>query len=422
MAELWILAYPVIVATLSQSVMGVVDTFYMGRIGTTEQGAVGFAALIFWTVSSLFVGTQQGVSTFAAQLYGAGDFTRCGRDGWIGLFISVPSAAILAVIALFTVEIFELIQTGTHVGASGEGSIIPHASNYLSIRLFGSLFILINLGVTNFLRGIGDTKTPMYFTIGANVLNVLLDYWLILAEGGPHLGATGAALGSVIATGVFSLAYMAFFLSGRCHRRFATRRIQVPRLREMLDFLKIGAPIGGTWALEMIAWTVFMGMVSRLGNMALASTIIVFEVLHFSFMVAVSIGTAATTLVGQYLGAEDPKTAQKTARSALISGVVYCVTMGLLFLFMRRIIMSTFSLDPEVIETGCRLFIYAAVFQFFDGLGISSNGVIRGAGDTRFPLYLTVFLAVLFFIPLTYLLTWKADLGIDGHGSPPPSS
>ncbi len=405
--ELWALAYPVIVATLSQSMMGVVDTFFMGRIGTTEQGAVGLAGVIFWTVISFFSGTLHGVSTFAAQHFGAGDLRRCGRDGWLGLTMALPSAAILGVVSVFTGSIFTVLGS--------DGALLPHASSYMSIRLLGTLFIFINFAVINFLRGVGDTRTPMYFTLGANLLNGALNYALVLGNwGAPRMGASGAALASVIATAVFSIFYLFFFFTGARARRFHTRVIQPASPREVFGFLRVGLPIGASWMLEMVSWSAFMSIVSRIGHAELAATNIVFQVLHFSFMGAVALGTAATTLVGQYLGAENVAIAEKTARSTIRSCIGYCVTMGLLFLAARYQIVTLFNPDPDVIAVGGRLFVYAAIFQFFDGLGISSNGVIRGAGDTRWPMILSVLLGWGFFIPSTYALVAAAGMGIDG--------
>lgn len=406
-AELWAMAFPVIVATLSQSIMGMVDTFFMGRIGTVEQGAVGFSGIIFWTLTSLFVGTLQGVSTFAAQHHGAGRKRRCGRDGWLGLYVTLPSAVILGSVALLTEPILELM------GSNRE--ILPHATDYLSIRLAGALFVFVNYAVVAFLRGVGDTKTPMYFTLGANILNAVLNYALVLGHwGSPRLGASGAAIASVIATGVFSLAYLSCFLTGQRHRSYRTRHIRRPGFKETVAFLKVGAPIGGSWTLEMLSWTAFMAIVGWIGNAELAATNIVFQVLHFSFMGAVSLATAATTLVGQYLGADEIETAKKTARSTIRWGIIYCVSLGFVFLAARRQIVAVFNTDPAVIDVGARLFVYAAVFQFFDGLGISSNGVIRGAGDTRWPMVVMALLAWVIFVPLTYILARTMDLGVDG--------
>ncbi|MFH1999255.1 MAG: MATE family efflux transporter [Planctomycetota bacterium] len=406
-AELWTLAYPVMVATLSQSMMGVVDTFYMGRVGTAEQGAVGLSMITFWTITSLFVGTVHGVATFAAQHFGARNFHLCGRDGWMGLYFSVPAALLLAGIACLSEPIFVLLGQ--------DDSIVPHASAYISVRLYGAFAVLVNYTMVSFLRGIGDTKTPMYFAFGANVLNIIINYPLILGHWGcPAMGAFGAALGSVIATAIFSVAYLIFFLTGERHRRYQTRFIPYPRFKEMVSFLKIGLPIGGNWTLEMISWTAFMIIISRFGAVALAATEIVFEILHFSFLGAIALGHAATTLVGQYLGADHPGTAQKTAKSTILSSILYCVSMGVLFFTCRKLIVSWFSLDQAVIDVGARLFIYAAIFQFFDGLGISCTSVIRGAGDTRWPMLLMAIVAWGFFIPLTFVLTQWADMGIDG--------
>jgi putative MATE family efflux protein len=363
--------------------------------------------ITFWTITSLFVGTLQGVSTFAAQHYGAGKFRRCGQDGWMGLFIAVPSALILGGVAVFSTTIYELLGQ--------DETIVPHAADYTFIRLCGAFFVCINYGMVSFLRGIGDTKTPMYFTFGANVLNIILNYPLILGGWGfPALGAAGAALGSVIATAVFSTAYLVFFLTGERVQKFKTRHILLPRVKDVLAYVKIGVPIGGSWVLEMVSWMAFMVIVSHFGNVCLAATEIVFEVLHFSFMGAIALGTAATTLVGQYLGAEEPAFAQKTARSTIVSSVIYCSSFGVVFFTCRYLIINLFTLDPTVVEVGAKLFMYAAVFQLFDGLGISCTGVIRGAGDTRWPMMLMAFMAWGVFIPMTCALTYWTDLGIDG--------
>ena len=267
--------------------------------------------------------------------------------------------------------------------------------------------MLVNFALVSFLRGIGDTRTPMYLTLAANVLNIALDYWLILAPGGPALGAAGAALGSVLATGIISAAYLVFFFTGERHRRFRTRRRVHIRWKEWIDFFKVGLPIGLHWAMEMISWLVFMAIVSRFSVYALAATEVVFEVLHLSFQGAIALGTAATTLVGQYLGANRPGLALNSARSTLISSILYCVAMGTIFLVFRRFIMEQFSDETPVIEAGCRLFIYAFLFQFFDGLAISCSGVIRGAGDTRWPMIFMLVAAWGFFLPFTYLLTTR---------------
>jgi len=405
-AELWILAYPVIVATLSQSLMGVVDTFYMGRVGSAEQGAVGLAAITFWTIISLFVGTLYGVSTFSAQHFGAKKFERCGRDGWLVIYLSLPFAICCIGLSFFSETVYMLIGS--------DPSVIPHAADYTYIRLMGGGFVLINYGISSFLRGIGDTRTPMYFTLGANIFNIVFNYYLILAPNGPKMGASGAALGSVLATAVFSITYIAFFLSGKRNSLFKTRRLVAPPWNELISFLKTGAPIGMSWFLEMVSWTAFMAIISRFGVVALAATGIVFEVIHFSFQGAIALGTAATTLVGQYIGAGKIEIAEKSAKAVLKSSVIYCVLMGLIFLVFRQFIMEKFTLDQEVIEVGKRLFIYVAIFQFFDGLAISSNSVIRGAGDTKWSMIFMMIMAWGFFLPGTYLLTEIAGYGIDG--------
>lgn len=407
MREVLVMSAPLILSFVSFSLMGVVDSVIMGRVGTPEQGAVGLGSMLAWGLSVLFTGTITAVNTFVAQDFGARKLDRLRRHVFTALLLIPPFvAAIWAMIPLFP----GMIRL---IGSSPE--VAPHVQVYLSIRIFSAPFVMGAFAITSFLRGLGNMRTPMIVTIVANILNAILALLLVFGLYGlPRLGVAGAALASLTAGACETLIYLIIFFSPRYHRQYRTRSWSRPTLEEIKRFLKIGVPIGGLMLFDMVAWTLFSIYASTLQPAALAAHMIIFQVMHFSFLPAVAISVTGTTLVGQYLGAQRADLAQKSAYRSIGAGVGYMLIIGSLMILLRRPLISAFNPDPAVYDVGRIIIIIAALFQPFDGIGITTSGVLRGAGDTRFPMVAMAISAVLVFIPGVYVLGKLMDWGIAG--------
>src|SRR5512134_3568845 len=167
------LAYPIVLTQMSQTVMHVVDSIFVGRLGAAELGALGFSGIWLWTVFSVFSGTANGVQTFVSQAWGAGDDRSCGRWAWQGLYAVVP-AAMLAVLAFVAVA----EPLWRVLGATPE--VREHALDYARTRPIGFAGLAIWMVLAAFFRGIGETRTPLVATLVANVLNAALAYGLVL--------------------------------------------------------------------------------------------------------------------------------------------------------------------------------------------------------------------------------------------------
>jgi MATE family multidrug resistance protein len=395
--EVATLAYPVILTQISMTAMGIVDSAMVGTLGATELGAVGFGGIWLWTFVCFFVGTMTGVQTFVSQREGAGAFEECGAWAWQGIYAVAPMALLACTgLFFFAADLMRLL------GPSDE--LQPLAASYLSARSLGMIGMLSAVAFSSFFRGIGDTRTPLYATLGANVVNAVLDYGLIFGElGMPRLGVVGAGIATAIAEWIYMLAMLAPFLRPRIRERYATAN-RTPVLRDVRRLLRTGAPIGGQWWLEMVSFAAFTTLVAKMGDASMAASQAFVALLSISFMQAIGLGTAVQTLVGQYIGADDRQHGDTAFRSGLKLAAVLAGGIALLFTSIPDLLMGIFTDDPEVIRLGRPLMFVGAMFQFFDAFGIVADGALRGAGDTRWPFLIRLGLAWGVFVPLAYLM------------------
>lgn len=407
MSEVLRIALPAIVSQLSVTLMWIADTFFVGRLGTAEQGAVGFAGAVAWTLCSVVAGTLTAVQIFVAQHVGAGSGAKAGRVTWQGIAIAGIAAVPVLVIGLAG----ESILGAFHI----HPTLLPHAVTYFRIRLLGAGATFVALACENYLRGIGDTRTPMVIALLANLTNIVFDYLLIFGHAGfPRMGVAGAAwatVGSCVLQAV--ILFWIFLRRGRKEGHLPERVVR-PSAPEMLRLLRVGVPVGLQWVLDMGSWTAFTTIIAGLGEVQAAANQVAVSILHLSFMPGYGISVAATTLVGQYLGSGNPRAAIRSAHHAMGLAVIFMGAMGVAFLFGRGILVRAFNPDPAVIQVGERLLLIAAIFQVFDAVNLALSGVLRGAGDTRFPMLATIVMAWLVFLPTAWFLSVRLGFGVVG--------
>ena len=393
--EVWVLAYPVVITMASRTVMGFVDTAMVGRLGITELAAVGLAGILTWTLYSFFGGLLTSINTFVAQCYGAGDRRGIAVAAWQGLYIALVSYLLVLLISRFTEHAFALLKPSQEIQQLG---VV-----YTRIRLYGGITAFIHFAVSSFLRGIGDTKTPMWIAIIANLINIILDYLLIFGHFGfPRLEVTGAAIATVIAGTVSAVIYLAIFFSKKFNREYQTRSNFQINLRQIRRILRIGAPMGIQSLLDLGSFTIFTAMIGRMGDLALAANTVAITLLSISFMPLFGVSLASTTLVGQYIGSGQLHYARKSGYTAIKIGVAYTVVIAILFVTVPKLLFSLITTDQEVAQLGTQILFLAAIFQLSDGFGICSSGALKGAGDTLFTMLVGLGYAWFLFLPLAY--------------------
>ena len=219
----------------------------------------------------------------------------------------------------------------------------------------------------------------------AVAVHLVFAYGLIFGElGMPAWGVLGAG----VAQSITSYAYLALLLYAVLRKKVRTRyntRPVWPRLADMARFLRTSAPIGGQWFLDMTTFAIFAAIVARMGDASAAASQAMLQLLALSFMQAVAISTACSTLVGRYIGAGDLDAAERSYRSGLSLGLVVTAFFAILFLSVPELLLSVFNTEPEFLELGRPLLALGAFFQVVDAMGIIANSALRGAGDTRWP-------------------------------------
>jgi MATE family multidrug resistance protein len=405
--EVTLLAYPIVLTQMSQTVMHVVDSIFVGRLGAAELGALGFSGIWLWTVMSVFSGTATGVQTFVSQAHGAGDEKSCGAWAWQGLYAVVPP---------LTLALFAFVAGAEWLwrisGASPE--IREHALAYARMRPYGMAGLGVWMVLAAFFRGLGNTRTPLLATIVANAVNALLAWALVFGRLGlPAMGVAGAGLATSIAEWVGAGILVVALSLSPVKQRYATQPVR-PDRQAIRRFLRTGLPIGGQWVLDMSAFAIFTTLVARMGNASMAATQAMISLLSMSFMQAIGIGLAATTLVGRYKGAGDLASAVRSYRSARKLGIVLATGIAALFVLAPEVLLSMYTSDAEVLRLGRPLLALGAAFQLFDAVQIVAGGALRGAGDTRWPFLVQTGLAWFLRLPLAWLFAVTLGGGVVG--------
>ena len=376
--EVWNLAYPVALATVAETVMQAIDTAMVGRLGTAALGGVGFAGLWIWMLFVPFTGTAQGLQAFVSRHDGAEEQARCGPWIWQAAWLVVPAMTLwmFAVAYLFP-------RIVAFVGPSPE--MASAALAFGTQRLWGGPPVAFNFVLFAFFRGVGDTRTPLYVTLAAVSVHLFFAYALIFGHFGfPAWGAAGAGAAQSITSWAYLVLLLAAVLRPGVRARYHTQPVR-PVLAEQLRFLRTSAPMGGQWFLDMTTFAIFGAIVARMGDASAAASQAMLQLLAFSFMQAVAISVACSTLVGRYIGAQDLDAAERSLRSSLSLGMVLAGLVATVFLAVPETLLGLFNREPEFLALARPLLALGAFFQVVDAIGIIASGALRGAGDTRWP-------------------------------------
>jgi len=405
MRQVLLLASPVILSHLSITLMGVVDSAMVGRLGATELAAVGFGATWLWTLFNGFIGAGTAVQSFVAQDHGAENPARCGQWTWQGLYALIPLTACGALVLYLHVDSLMVLLAPSE-------EIQRQAGSYLAICGFGAIGMCAATIFSSFFLGIGDSRTPLYVTVVVNILNALLDYALIFGElGMPALGVSGAAIATSLAEWTYALVLCVLFVSRSRRKSYATELV-LPHLESMRRLLRVGLPIGGQYAIEMLSFAAFLTLVARMDDASMAASQAFIALLSISFMQAEGLSIAVCTLVGRYMGAMNLAAAARSYRSTQILALIIAGTVAALFILLPDLLLRIFTDDPAVLLLARPLLLVGAIYQFFDAFGIVADGALRGAGDTLAPFLMRVGLAWGLFLPLAWLLGVRLGLGL----------
>lgn len=394
------LAWPTIVSMLSFTLMEVADTYFVGRLGVVELAAMGLSTMVVFVLHSFCFGLLGATRVVIAQLDGAERRELFSHGAGTTLLLALIVGALVMPLSLVSQPLFALL--------GGSAEVQQVAVEYFNTRLYGSWAFFVMIGLGNVLKGSGDMRTPMRINLGVNTLNIALDPVLIYGLGPiPAMRHIGAAHTSTI---VLILGMLAMFWATRQRFRGSWR----PQVALFTANLRYGIPMGVQWMLEGASWVVFMGLMARIGDAALAANTAVMRIISVSFLPGYGIAEAANVLAGRYTGAGEEALVPRVWRSAVLLGVILMGLCGVIFFIVPEPLIRIFSTDPEIVRIGALFLQIAAVFQVADALGIISSNTLTGTGDTRFTMWVALGSAWLIFVPVAWYLSQHTPLGAIG--------
>ena len=407
--EVIAIATPLVLQNMAQTLLGVIDTWFISSIGTEAIAALGLAGVIFFTFYVFFRNSINSLVAFVGRAHGAEDFKKIGDIVWRG--ISIVGLLSLTVIILPWLFSF-VIQWAA---PADSGRVAEYGSLYLRIRTIEIPLAMFSAIGWAFLVGRGDSRTPMFMMWGMVAVNIFLDWVMVPGNlGVPPLGVAGAAWATVLAN-LFNVIVTALIIwSPKNRAMFDTGRPRRTSWADMRKVIDVGLPAGFGDFIEIASFSVFFAFIGRLGTQTLAANQIAVQYMSISFTFGLAISMAASSLVSQFVGAGDTSTAEKAAYRALIIGMVGMGLIGLTYIIAPELLMRVFTDDQMVISAGVSILSIIAIYQIFDGAGIVLSGALMGGGDTRFTMLTRLFLAWGFFIPMAWLAIFRLNGGIGG--------
>ena len=409
------LALPAVGEQFLNLLVGLVDTFLVGHLavaaaatlgyGSAEAlAAVGLSGYVIWATTTLFIAAAVGATALIARASGAQDAAEANAAMRQGLLL----AGLMGVVAFATIITFaEPIMRA--LGAPP--AVQPLGVQFLRTTSFSMVFAGFLFVGNAALRGAGDTRTPLLVMLVVNGLNIIIAALLVNGRWGfPALGVQGTALGAAFGRGVGGLLVLLILVRGRGGLKLD--RLPRPDWSMIKRLINVGLPAGGEQLAFQAALVLFARLIAGLGTVAFAAHNTVITIESISFLPAQGFAIAATTLVGQGLGAQDPRQARWSGNEAFRQAVVFMGLMGLAFILVPGLFLRLLVTDPAVVAAGVTPLRTVGIIQPLLGANFVFSGALRGAGDTRFPLWIKLFSPWLLRLPLAFLLV--PYLGLTG--------
>ena len=383
----------------------------VGHLGAGAIAAVGVSNSINWFFSSGFYAFGVGATTLVAHFTGAGDDNGAG--------VAARQAVTVSFLLSFIVAAFGFVVAPSLLRFMGaENDVLVPATAYLRLLFGASIFANLNMCFSAALRGAGDTRTPMMISLAGSLVNVGIIWLLVYGRFGlPEMDVAGAGLAAVVAGLVTTTAYLFVLTSGRfaIHLTLPPAGHRLQLNREMVRrLLVIGIPSALEQLLMSGGMNAFARLIISLGTTAYAAHQVSMNITSFSFTTGFGFAMAASTLVGQSLGAGRPDLADAYALTSRRIGMIVMSSLAVIFFFFGGFLVRIYTTDPAIIAMGAMILRLAAFAQPAVGTYSILAGALRGAGDTRYPLYITFIGMWTMRVGAAYLMVMVFDLGLVG--------
>ncbi|MEI5908428.1 MATE family efflux transporter [Bacillus spongiae] len=400
-----LLAIPAMIENILQTIVGFVDTLFVARLGLLEVTAVGIANAVIAVYMALFMAIGVGASSLIAQSVGAENIEKAKAVAKQSTVIAIIVGIFFGLITLFFSE-----SLLTLMGA--EPSVIEQSAVYLRIVGIPSVFIALMIIFGSILRAAGNTRTPMNVALWMNILHIILDYVLIFGLGSwMGWGIAGAAWATVIARVIGTLALYYYIKKSKVSFSLFTSS-DTPSFFSII--IKLSTPAAIERLIMRLGQVLYFGLIVVVGTETFAAHTIAGNIETFSYMPGYGLAVAATTLVGQYIGAERTKEAYQYGVLTTGIAIVFMTFIGVFMFFFAPWLAMIFTKDVSAIQMVTVALRIDAFAQPALAIGLVITGALQAAGDTKSPMYSTAIGMWLIRIVGIYSLGIYFKMGIAG--------
>ncbi len=409
--QVLVIAIPLVLSTGSWAIQHFVDRMFLTWHSAEAVAAALPAGMLNFTVLSLFIGTSSYAGTFVAQYHGAGRYERIGPVVWQGLYVALFGGMAILALAPLAGPIFRFV--------GHEPAVQELEATYFRVLCLGSAAPIASSALAGFYSGRGRTWPIMWANAVATPVNVVMDYTLIFGNWGfPELGMTGAAIATVISGCTLFLIYLVLFCRQTHNQRYHTLRgwrFDRALFGRLMEF---GLPNGVQFLLDNAGFAAFILLMGRLGTIPLAAANIAFNISTLAFMPLIGFGMTVSILVGQAVGKDRLDLADRAVYSVAHLAFLYMTAVASLYVLVPDVFLRPFAAraDPESFAQIRAIAVVAlrfvAFYSMFDALCIVFAGALKGAGDTRFIMFVIVVAAASVLVMPTYvaLVLLQADV------------
>lgn len=405
-------AVPFLIANVLQALYGGADLFVVGQYDDSASvAAVAIGSQVMQTITGIILGITTGTTVLIAIATGAKDnrqvaFT-IGSSVWL---FSIIGVLLTLVMVISHNRIAELMHTPVEA--------MDDTKSYILVCSIGILFIVGYNVVCGILRGLGDSKTPLYFVALACVINIVLDFILV---GYVHLGATGAAIATVTAQGVSFVTALWFLYRKGFHFEFSRRDVRLNRVISR-RVLVLGAPIALQDALVNVSFLIITVIVNQMGVIASASLGVVEKIIVFAMLPPMAISSAVATMTAQNYGAGLIQRMNKCLNSGIALALVFGVSVCVYSQFLPETLTAFFTKDPAVVAMAAEYLRGYSIDCIIVSFVFCINSYFSGQGNSLFPMIHSLIATFLFRIPLSYWFSQIDSSSLFIMGFAPPLS
>ena len=404
---IFLLAVPMILELVMESTFAVVDIFFVGKLGASAVATVGLTETYLFLLYSVAMGLSMAVTAIVARRIGEKESQKASLSAVqaviIGVICSIPFA--------FT-GIFFAKELLTLMGA--DEWVLEKGYHYTQWMLGGNAVIVLIFVINAIFRGAGDAAIAMRILFISNIINIVLDPLLIFGLGPvPALGIKGAAIATTTGRAVGVIVQFWLLFRGGKHIQIRISHLLIDA-KIMLGIIRTSVGGVGQMLVGMMSWIFLMRILAAIGSEAVAGSTIALRIVMFTLMPAWGMSNAASTLVGQNLGAGFPDRAESSVWKIGFYNMIFLIGVSVIYFFFNRNLMSIFTADEAVISVGSTWLRIMSYSYFVYGWWMVSVQAFNGSGDTKTPTIINLIFFWLIEIPLAYLLAVVLDKGYSG--------